>query len=121
MTPEHLAALSDAALKQTAEREGTGVSYAFGDKEQTFRAELVNAYRAGQIAVIGPDVVATVVRELDRAIERIMGIEIEAMAGDVIFDKKLQRTINVDIRYVLWVIEKFSNAKVIVDEMDIIK
>ena len=25
---------------------------------------------------------------------------IEAMAGDVIFDKKLQRTINVDIRYV---------------------
>ena len=31
---------------------------------------------------IGPDAVATVVRELDRAIERIMGIEIEAMAGD---------------------------------------
>ncbi len=46
---------------------------------------------------------------------------IEAMAGDVIFDANLQRTINVDIRYVLWVIEKFSNAKVIVDEMDIIK
>jgi hypothetical protein len=46
---------------------------------------------------------------------------IEAMAGDVIFDANLQRTINVDIRYVLWVIEKFSNAKVIVDEMDIVK
>ncbi|MFY8064849.1 MAG: S46 family peptidase, partial [Flavobacterium sp.] len=28
---------------------------------------------------------------------------IEAMAGDVIFDAKLQRTINVDIRYVLWI------------------
>jgi hypothetical protein len=41
-----------------------------------------NAYRANQIAVIGPDAVTTVVRELDRAIERIMGIEIEAMAGD---------------------------------------
>ena len=27
---------------------------------------------------------------------------IEAMAGDVIFDKKLQRTIVVDIRYMLW-------------------
>jgi hypothetical protein len=46
---------------------------------------------------------------------------IEAMAGDVIFDKNLQRTINVDIRYVLWVIENFSNAKHIVDEMTIVK
>ena len=46
---------------------------------------------------------------------------IEAMAGDVIFDKKLQRTINVDIRYVLWVIEKFANAKHIVDEMTLVK
>ncbi|VXB55518.1 Dipeptidyl-peptidase 7 [Flavobacterium sp. 9AF] len=46
---------------------------------------------------------------------------IEAMAGDVIFDKKLQRTINVDIRYVLWVIENFSGAKNIVDEMTLIK
>jgi hypothetical protein len=46
---------------------------------------------------------------------------IEAMAGDVIFDKDLQRTINVDIRYVLWIIDKFSGAKHIVDEMTIIK
>ena len=44
---------------------------------------------------------------------------IEAMAGDVIFDPALQRTINVDIRYVLWVIENFSGAKHIVDEMTI--
>ena len=46
---------------------------------------------------------------------------IEAMAGDVIFDHKLQRTINVDIRYVLWVIDKFSDAKHIVDEMTIVR
>jgi hypothetical protein len=46
---------------------------------------------------------------------------IEAMAGDVIFDDKLQRTINVDIRYVLWVIENFSGAKHIVDEMTLVK
>ena len=46
---------------------------------------------------------------------------IEAMAGDVIFDKNLQRTINVDIRYVLWVIENFSGAKHIVDEMTLVK
>jgi hypothetical protein len=46
---------------------------------------------------------------------------IEAMAGDVIFDSKLQRTINVDIRYVLWVIENFSGAKHVVDEMTLVK
>ena len=46
---------------------------------------------------------------------------IEAMAGDVIFDKNLQRTINVDIRYVLWVIEQYAGAKNIVDEMTIVK
>lgn len=45
---------------------------------------------------------------------------IEAMAGDVIFDAKLQRTINVDIRYVLWLIDKYANAKHIVDELTII-
>ncbi len=44
---------------------------------------------------------------------------IEAMAGDVIFDPKLQRTINVDIRYVLWLIDKYAGAKHIVDEMTI--
>ncbi|RUT70481.1 S46 family peptidase [Flavobacterium cupreum] len=46
---------------------------------------------------------------------------IEAMAGDVIFDPKLQRTINVDIRYVLWIIDKYAGAKNIIDEMMIIK
>lgn len=46
---------------------------------------------------------------------------IEAMAGDVIFDADLQRTINVDVRYVLWIIDKFSGAKHIVDEMTIVK
>ena len=46
---------------------------------------------------------------------------IEAMAGDVIFDPKLQRTINVDIRYVLWIIDKYAGAKNIVNEMTVIK
>jgi len=46
---------------------------------------------------------------------------IEAMAGDVIFDKDLQRTISVDIRYVLWIIDKYAGAKHIVDEMTIVK
>ncbi|MNS19953.1 Peptidase S46 [compost metagenome] len=46
---------------------------------------------------------------------------IEAMAGDVIFDSKLQRTINVDIRYVLWIIDKYAGAKNIIDELTISK
>ena len=46
---------------------------------------------------------------------------IEAMAGDVIFDKKLQRTISADIRYVLWVIEKLYGAKHLVDEMTLVE
>jgi len=46
---------------------------------------------------------------------------IEAMAGDVIFDHELQKTINVDIRYVLFIIEKYADAKHIVDEMDLVK
>ncbi len=46
---------------------------------------------------------------------------IEAMAGDVIFDTKLQKTINVDIRYVLFIIDKYAGAKHIVDEMTIVR
>lgn len=46
---------------------------------------------------------------------------IEAMAGDVIFDHKLQRTINVDIRYVLFIIDKYAGAKHLIDEMTIVK
>lgn len=45
---------------------------------------------------------------------------IEAMAGDVIFDPKLQRTISVDIRYVLFIIDKFAGAQNIIDELTIV-
>jgi hypothetical protein len=43
----------------------------------------------------------------------------EAMSGDVAYEPSLQRTIVVDIRYVLWIIDIFSGAKNIVDEMTI--
>ncbi len=46
---------------------------------------------------------------------------IEAMAGDVIFDKNLQRTINVDIRFVLFIIDKYAGADNLIKEMTIIK
>ncbi|SEA37289.1 S46 family peptidase [Psychroflexus halocasei] len=46
---------------------------------------------------------------------------IEAMAGDVIFDDELQRTISVDIRYVLFLIDKYAGATHIIDELTLVK
>ena len=43
----------------------------------------------------------------------------EAMSGDVAFEPELQRTISVDIRYVLFVIDKFAGAGWLLDELDI--
>lgn len=45
----------------------------------------------------------------------------EAMSGDVIFEPSLQRCINVDIRYVLFIIDKFGGAGYLLDEMDIVR
>jgi len=45
----------------------------------------------------------------------------EAMSGDIAFEPALQRTINVDIRYVLFIIDKFAGAKRLVDEMTIVE
>ena len=45
----------------------------------------------------------------------------ESLSGDINFDDNLQRCINVDIRYVLFVIEKLGNCKRLIDEMNIVK
>ncbi|HOG19029.1 MAG TPA: S46 family peptidase [Salinivirgaceae bacterium] len=45
----------------------------------------------------------------------------EAMSGDIAFEPDLQRTISVDIRYVLFIIDKFAGAKHLVDEMTIVE
>ena len=45
----------------------------------------------------------------------------EAMSGDVNFEPTLQRTINVDIRYVLFIIDKVEVATNLIDELDIHK
>ncbi len=41
----------------------------------------------------------------------------EAMSGDIAYEADLQKCINVDIRFVLWIIDKFAGAKHLVDEM----
>ena len=45
----------------------------------------------------------------------------EAMSGDIAFESEIQRTISCDIRYVLFIIDKYANASHLVKEMDIIK
>jgi hypothetical protein len=45
----------------------------------------------------------------------------EAMSGDIDFEENLQRCINLDVRYTLWIIDKFAGAKNLIEEMTIVK
>ena len=45
----------------------------------------------------------------------------EAMSGDVIFEPELQRCIAVDIRYVLFIIDKFGGADYLLKEMNLVR
>ena len=45
----------------------------------------------------------------------------ESMSSDVMFEPDLQRCINVDIRYVLFIVDKFGGASWLLDEMKIVK
>ncbi|MBP6609966.1 MAG: S46 family peptidase, partial [Paludibacter sp.] len=43
----------------------------------------------------------------------------EAMSGDIVFEPDLQRTINVDVRYILFVMDKVGGAKRLINELNI--
>lgn len=45
----------------------------------------------------------------------------EALSGDVVFEPQLQRTISVDIRYVLYTIDKIMNCPRLIEELSIKK
>jgi hypothetical protein len=45
----------------------------------------------------------------------------EAMSGDIDFEKNLQRCINLDVRYMLFVIDKFAGARHLIEEMKIVR
>jgi hypothetical protein len=45
----------------------------------------------------------------------------EAMSGDIVFEPEYQRTISVDIRYVLFIIDKYAGAGHLVKEMTIVR
>ncbi len=44
----------------------------------------------------------------------------EAMSGDIAFENELQKCINVDIRYVLFIIDKYAGAQHLINEMTIV-
>jgi S1-C subfamily serine protease len=43
----------------------------------------------------------------------------ESMAGDVFYVEGYCKSVNVDIRYVMWVIEKFAGAGHLIEEMEV--
>ena len=43
----------------------------------------------------------------------------EAMSGDIVYEQVLQRCISVDIRYILFIIDKYAEAGYLIDEMTI--
>ncbi len=45
----------------------------------------------------------------------------EALSGDIVFEKQWQKTINVDVRFVLWIMDKYHGAGYLLDEMTIKK
>jgi hypothetical protein len=45
----------------------------------------------------------------------------EAMSGDIFFEDELQRTISVDIRYTLFIIDKYAGAGHLIDEMTLVR
>ena len=45
----------------------------------------------------------------------------EALSGDIVFEKEWQKTISVDIRFVLWTIDKYAGARRLVDELKLVR
>lgn len=45
----------------------------------------------------------------------------EALSGDIVFEDEWQKTISVDIRFVLWTIDKYAGARRIVDELKLVR
>ena len=43
----------------------------------------------------------------------------EAMSGDIAFENDIQRSISVDARYIMFIIDKFAGATHLIDEMTI--
>jgi hypothetical protein len=130
---------NDAKVNNYTTLEGTIAKYKPNDPEFDLPQKLIDLYEAkdfgqyadenGQISVnflsdndiTGGNSGSPVINAKGELLGLAFDGNIEAMAGDVIFDPKLQRTISVDIRYVLFIIDKFAGATHIIDEFTIVK
>lgn len=45
----------------------------------------------------------------------------ESMSGDIYFHPEYNKTVTVDIRFVLWVMDKYAGAQSLIDEMNLVK
>ncbi|MBU0486490.1 MAG: S46 family peptidase [Bacteroidetes bacterium] len=45
----------------------------------------------------------------------------EWLTSNLVYNPKLQRTINCDVRYILWVVDKFAGAHRLIDEMTLVR
>ncbi len=130
---------NDAKVNNYTTLKGTIAKYVANDPEFDLPKKLIELYEAkdfGQYADENGQMPVNFLSDNDitggnsgspvmNAKGELLGLafdgNIEAMAGDVIFDPKLQRTISVDIRYVLFIIDKFAGATHIIDEFTIVK
>lgn len=137
--PRRTDRINDASENWFTTLEGTIAKHIPGDDEFENPQKLIDLYNAkdyGQYAdadgtlhvnfltdhdITGGNSGSPVLNGKGELIGLAFDGNIEAMAGDVIFDPELQRTINVDIRYVLFIIDKFAGSKHIIEELDIVR
>lgn len=128
---------NDASVNYFTTLKGTVAKYQPGDEEFDMPQKLIDLYnakdfgpyadKAGHMPVnfltdhdiTGGNSGSPVLNGKGELIGIAFDGNIEAMAGDVIFDHDLQRAINVDIRYVLFIIDKFAGATNIIEELTI--
>ena len=130
---------NDAAKNYYTTLKGTVAKYQPGDDEFDMPKKLIDLYEKkdfGQYAdddgylpinfltdndITGGNSGSPVLNGKGELIGLAFDGNIEAMAGDVIFDDEMQRCINVDIRYVLFLIDKYAGASHIIDELTLAK
>lgn len=121
-------------LKGVIEKEDPNNQYEFSVPEKL--KELYKNKDYGQYAANGEDVVTCFIADLDitggnsgsptiNANGELIGSAFdgnwEAMSGDIDFEENMQRCIIVDIRYVLFIIDKYAGATNLINEMNIVK